>query len=302
MPAADSQRTGFARTEDGLQLYWRVVGHGPPMVCCNGVGVSTFFFKYVAQHYRETYSVVLWDYRGHGRSGTPVDVEAADLSVERCAKDLKNVLESADLVQPAVLVGHSMGCQVILEFAKQEPGLVRALIPMFGTFARPLDTFMDSPYSRRVFNFVEKLAARGGKSSARLLKPLYASPLAAAVGRMSGMVDRHYVEPVDLDRYLEHLVHMDQRVFLRMVSLMADHDLTDFLPHITAPTLIVAGEKDLFTPLHRSRAMNALIPRSELFVLAEGSHAAIVEHPEMINRRMDRFLRDRLPRAALAAP
>jgi pimeloyl-ACP methyl ester carboxylesterase len=82
-----------------------------------------------------------------------------------------------------------------------------------------------------------------------------------------------------------------------MVDLMADHDLTDFLPHIEVPTLIIAGEKDLVTPLHRSRKMAALIPRSELIILPEGSHAAIVEHPETINRRVDRFLAERVFRA-----
>ncbi len=294
---SDHQRTGFARTEDGLQLYWRLVGTGPPMVCCNGVGVSTFFFKYITEHYRGRYSVLLWDYRGHGRSGVPADPDTADLSVQRCALDLALVLDRAGLGDPGVFIGHSMGCQVILEFASQFPARVAALAPMFGTFARPLDTFMDSPWSRPVFHFVERLAARGGKSAAKYLKPLYASPLAARVGKLTGMVDKHYVDAVDLDRYLEHLIHMDQRVFFRMVSLMADHDLTAELRQIAAPTLIVAGEKDLFTPLHRSRAMHELIPGSELFIVAEGSHAAIVEHPEAINLRLDRFLRERVPSA-----
>ena len=37
-----------------------------------------------------------------------------------------------------------------------------------------------------------------------------------------------------------------------------------------------------------------MIPDAELTVLAEGSHAAIVEHPETINLRIERFLRERL--------
>lgn len=288
-----AQRSGFARTDDGEQLYWRVLGEGPTLACCNGVGVSTFFFKYVAEHFRDRFSVLLWDYRGHGRSSLPREPETADLSIERTARDLRCVLDAAALPGPAILLGHSMGCQVILEFARQFPESTAAVVPMFGTFARPLDTLLDSPYSRLVFEFIEKMASRGGKTSAKYVKPLYASPIAAAFGKLTGLVDRHYVDSVDLDRYLEHLVHMDQRVFLRMVSLIADHDLTDALPKITAPTLIIAGEKDLFTPLHRSRKMHELIGGSELFILAEGSHAAIVEHPDVINRRIERFLRER---------
>jgi pimeloyl-ACP methyl ester carboxylesterase len=270
-------------------------------MCCNGVGVSTFFFKYVTEHYRDRYQVILWDYRGHGRSGTPTDVETADLSVERNAKDLHAVLESVGASEPPILLGHSMGCQVILEYTKQHPDNVKALIPMFGTFARPLDTFMDFPQSRQIFKVVSKLAAMGGRSGSRMLLPLYANPLAYRIGGMTGMVDKHYAGWADINKYMEHLGHMDPRVFLRMVDQIADHDLTDFLPEIAQPTLIFASEKDLFTPLHRSRKMHELIRESEMIVLAEASHAAIVEHPKTINQRIDRFLEERVNVAKAAA-
>ena len=44
--ASSNVSSGFAESEDGVQLHWRIVGHGPLMICCNGVGVSTFFWKY----------------------------------------------------------------------------------------------------------------------------------------------------------------------------------------------------------------------------------------------------------------
>ncbi|TNE89154.1 MAG: alpha/beta hydrolase [Deltaproteobacteria bacterium] len=282
--------SGFAQTDDGIGLYWRSVGEGPPLVCCNGVGVSTFFFKYVVRHFREHFQVVVWDYRGHGLSGTPKDVRAADLSVENNARDLALVMDAAGIDQPAVLLGHSMGCQVILEFAKQFPERAAALVPMFGTFARPLDTFMDSPYSRRAFGVLNAMAKMGGRNTGRMLRPIYASPLSFAVGRGTGLVDKYYCQRRDLENYLDHMVHLDPQVFMRMCELMADHDLTDFLPQCETPTLVIAGENDLFTPLHRSEKMAELLPNSELFILAEGSHAAIVEYPETINRRIERFL------------
>ena len=284
-------RTGYARTDDGQQLYWRVVGTGPPLACCNGVGVSTFFWKYITEHFRTRFSVLLWDYRGHGLSSMPSNPKTADLGVERCADDLATVLAAAGFAnEPAVLLGHSMGCQVILEFSKRHAASVRGLVPMFGTFARPLDTFMDNPNSRQIFEIIRRVAALGGRSSRRLLRPLYASPLAFDVGRRTGLVDRFYAQRQDIDLYLEHLCQMNPLVFLRMVELLADHDLTDHLPTIDAPTLVIAGERDLFTPLHRSEAMAELIPGAEILVLAEGSHAAIVEHPDTINQRIERFI------------
>ena len=69
-------RTGFVPTDDGIQLYYRVLGEqGPVIACCNGVGVSTFFWKYVALHFRDRFRVLLWDYRGHGLSSMPRNVK-----------------------------------------------------------------------------------------------------------------------------------------------------------------------------------------------------------------------------------
>jgi pimeloyl-ACP methyl ester carboxylesterase len=291
---------GFTRTDDGLQLYYRTVGSGPPLVCCNGVGVSTFFWKYVAEHYRDRFTVILWDYRAHGLSGTPRDLAQADLSIERNARDLHTVLRAIGVTEPAVLLGHSMGCQVILEFTRRYPEQVAALVPMFGTYGKPLDTFMDSPHARPVIETFARLARRGGRRAARALLPLYASPLAFDLGRLTRLIDPYYARRQDIEAYMEHLAYMNPQAFFRMVELMAEHDLEAFLPHIRIPVLVVAGEKDLFTPLHRSQRMANLIPGAELLVLAEGSHAAIVEHPETINRRVDRFLAERLPTAVSA--
>ncbi|MCB9681400.1 MAG: alpha/beta hydrolase [Alphaproteobacteria bacterium] len=287
--------TGFARTDDGQELYYRVLGdHGPVLVCCNGIGVSTFFWKYVALAFRDWCRVVLWDYRGHGRSTVPRDPDHTDLSMERNAKDLFTVLDALHVDEPVVLLGHSMGCQVILEAHKQHPERIRALIPMFGTYGRAMDTFMDYGRSRQIFDWVNRIARLGGRSSFRFLLPLYASPIAFAFSRMTGMVDRYYAARVDMDHYMDHLEHIQPRVFLAMLDRMANHDLEDHLPDIRVPTLVFGGEYDLFTPLRCSKHMAASIPDAELTILAEGSHAAIVEHPETINLRLARFLDERL--------
>lgn len=286
--------SGFARAADGTPLYWRAVGSGPPMVCCNGVGVSTFFWKYVTRHYRDRFTVVLWDYRGHGQSGPVEDPPHADLSMELIAQDLVAVLDDVGAVGPTVMLGHSMGVQVILEFARQHPERVRALVPMFGTFARPMDTFMDSPLARPIFDAINKLSRWTGRYGGRLLHPLYASPIALPIAGRTGLIDRFYADNRDIQMYIDHLVEMDSATFLRFVEVLSEHDMTAFLPKVAVPTLIFAGEKDLFTPLHRSYAMADAIPGAEIIVLAEASHAAIVEYPDTINRRLDRFLSERV--------
>ena len=92
--AAVRNQTGFVRTEGGLRLYWRAIGEGPLLICCNGVGVSTFFWKYVVERFSDRYTVVVWDYRGHGRSESPHHPDATDLSIDACARDLALVQEA----------------------------------------------------------------------------------------------------------------------------------------------------------------------------------------------------------------
>ena len=161
---AESSRieSGFVTTDDDVRLYYRVIGDGPLLVCCNGVGVSTFFWKYIVAHFRKNHRLVLWDYRGHGRSGSPPDVLTCDVSMERNAKDLHCILAHLNTEAPPVFLGHSMGCQVILEYYKHYPQQCRALIPMFGTFSRPLDTFMNFKHSRSIFEGIRKIANLGG--------------------------------------------------------------------------------------------------------------------------------------------
>lgn len=288
-------RTGFARTDDGFELYWRSMGEGPPMVCCNGVGVSTFFWKYVAMHFRDRHQVILWDYRGHGLSSVPEDPFQADQSIPRLARDLVDVLDDVGVSEPAILLGHSMGCQVILEFHRQFPDRTRALIPMFGTYGRALDTFLGFSQSRQVFQVVRRLAPLLDRRAFRLMLPLYASPLAFAFSRWSGLIDRYRAGRVDMQHYMDHLQQIDPRVFLRTVELMAEHDLTEHLPSVDVPVLVFGGKNDLFTPIDRSEQMAAAIPDAELHIIEEGSHAAIVEHPADINDRIDRFLSERCP-------
>jgi pimeloyl-ACP methyl ester carboxylesterase len=282
-------RATYISTDDGQQLYVQDVGDGPAIVCCNGAGVSTFFWSYLQDHFRDRYRVVLWDYRGHGRSTTPPDPQSADLSIERFATDLRTVIDRLALAEPPILVGHSMGCQVILEYAHRHPSEARALVPMLGTYARPLDTLLDSPYSRPIFDLVKKTGAALGRGGRRWFRPLVGAPWAFDVARRAGIVDRHYANRQDLEMYLDHLNKMDPRVLFRTLELIAEHDLTEALPGISAPTLVVAAENDLFTPMRCSEEMVRLLPNAELFVLAQGSHAALVEHPETINLRLDRF-------------
>lgn len=285
-------RTGFATATDGKRLYWRAVGTGPAITCCNGVGVSVFFWKYLVEHFVESHTVIVWDYRAHGRSEWPDSIADADMSIGRHAQDLVAVLDAAG-VEQTVLVGHSMGCQVIFEAYRRYPERVSGLVPMLGTAGRTLETFFDYSGSPRIFRVVAGFLDKAGFAPHFVVRPLLESPLAWGVARNFGLVDPFYCKREDLLPYLRHLSGLDLRVFLRTALMMNEHDAWDSLPNVRVPTLVVAAEKDAFTPVWLSKKMVTLIPGAEFLMLADGTHAALIEQPETILHRMDRFLAER---------
>ncbi|MCB9743032.1 MAG: alpha/beta hydrolase [Alphaproteobacteria bacterium] len=286
-------RSGFVDTESDLRVFWQATGDGPALVCCNGVGVSTFFWKYVVEKFSDRFTVVTWDYRGHGRSDRPRDPDACDLSVRASAQDLGRILDALE-IQEAVYMGHSMGCQVILERYRQAPESVRGLVLMLGSAGNVLDTFYDNPHSPKVFDLifdtVESIGGRINKITGALLR----TPLAWKVTRRLKLVDPLYTSEEDFLPYLTHMARLDMRLFLRMVREAQQHNAFPLLPHVQVPALVVAAEKDTFTPMWLSEKMTSELPDAELIVLADGSHAAIIEQPRTINHRLERFLREKV--------
>jgi pimeloyl-ACP methyl ester carboxylesterase len=285
-------RTGFATTEDGLHLYWRCAGDGPVIACCNGVGVSTFFWKYVVERFSPTNTVLVWDYRAHGRSDPLPDPTGGDVGIPRHARDLDVVLRHAGLERP-LLVGHSMGVQVILEYHRFFPGQARGLVTMLGTAGRALDTFWGNPSSPRYFAIAARVIRRLDTRTHWLVRPVLESPLAWFVAQKAALVDPVYARRADMLPYMRHLAALDLRMFIRTVLGTNEHDAWDTLPGIDIPVLVIAAERDTFTPLPLSRRMAAEIPGAEFMLLADGSHAALIEQPETINHRIARFIADR---------
>ncbi|HET9598898.1 MAG TPA: alpha/beta hydrolase [Anaeromyxobacteraceae bacterium] len=57
---------------------------------------------------------------------------------------------------------------------------------------------------------------------------------------------------------------------------------SDHLPSVRVPTLVVAGEKDTWTPFPNSVRMPEEIEGSDLLVLPAGTHTGPLEHPELV--------------------
>ena len=93
----------------------------PPFVFVHGFACAHEDWRAQTDHFSKTNLVVACDLRGHGRTpGSP-----GESSIERYGADVADLLRS--LGAPAILVGHSMGCRVVLEANRLAPDKVAAV-------------------------------------------------------------------------------------------------------------------------------------------------------------------------------
>ncbi len=281
--------SGTTLSADGTPLAFASGGQPDQraIVCANGLGVSTFFWDYVGARFSKDHHVVVWDYRGHGASGAPADHRS--LSIAGVADDMARVMD-ANNVERAVLLGHSLGCQIILEFYRLFPDRVLGLVPILGGFGHIADTFIDPRIGRKLYEAAYKIGSSIPDILNVVTKMTIRKPLTWHFARLSGLVHPDLCRKEDMDPYMEHLSRLDIRIFMEMARAAQEHDASPILGDIQVPTLVVAGERDLFTPRHLSVEMAGRIPKAELLEIPKGSHAALIEQPELINLRLEKFL------------
>lgn len=276
----------FVQAPDGTSIWYGTVGEGPTMVLCDGFACDGFIWPYVIDHFCDDYRIVRWHYRGHGRSTTPEDMSR--LSIEDLCLDMLSVLDALE-IEDAIFMGHSMGVQVLFQAYDMFPERMRALVPICGTYKRPLETFNDSDILARMLPYIDKVTSMAPDVSQRFWEVVLPSQVSFLLAHLTEL-NHKLVRGEDFRPYLEHTSQMSVQVYVNMLKFLADHSAEEILPTIDIPTLIIASEFDSFTPLHRSHTMHELIPNSKMVVLPGGSHAGPIELPDTVNAAIENFL------------
>ena len=288
---AESHRTVIA--EDGTRLFVRQMPArneetklGISAVFCDGILCDGFIWKYLWSDVAEVCDVAHWHYRGHGRSGAPVDKQRID--IEAHALDLKTVRD--DLGDPpCVVIGHSMGTQVVLEGWRRYPKQVKGLILVCGSFGKVTQSFRGVPILDMILPKLMDIVDQQ-PDIVRAIWSRIPPEVALKAALLARDVDPTKVRREDMLPYLKHMTHVDFPMFLRMLRAAGDHTAEDWLDEVDVPVLIVAGERDTFTPASLSELMAERIPNAELLMVAGGSHVAPIEQPELVGGRIRAFI------------
>ncbi|HEX3771419.1 MAG TPA: alpha/beta hydrolase [Polyangiaceae bacterium] len=256
----------------------------------DGVLCDGFIWKYLWDALAPQVSVAHWHYRGHGRSGAPVDPDR--INVPALADDLDHVRRHLG-DPPCVLFGHSLGCQVALEAYRLRPEKIRAMVLLCGSFGNVTSTFHGGPVLDLILPQLLDIAQRL-PYVVRAVWSRLPPKLSLKIALRSGEVDPERVHAEDLLPYLSHMTSVDFPMFLRMLRAAGQHSAVDLLPAIDVPVLVVAGERDTFTPAFLAQTMAEALPKGELLMVARGTHVTPIEQPELVNGRIAEFLRDRV--------
>jgi pimeloyl-ACP methyl ester carboxylesterase len=255
-----------------LEIWTEQVGEGPDVLLIGGLGDTVESWQFQVDGLADRYRLTAFDNRGAGRTAMP----EGPVSVEAMADDAAGVLRALD-VPSAHVAGFSGGSIIAQELALRHPELVRSLV-LQSTFA-----VMD-PYLRTLALFVRWLV-EVAPSERAFLEAFFLTIYTRRAhndGTVGQIIEEvlafpHKQTTEDLQRYLD--------AFL-------DHDTSDRLPQITAPTLVLAGGRDLQMPPPLCRAVAELIPGAQFEVLEEEAHQPFQEVPEELNARVDTFWRE----------
>jgi pimeloyl-ACP methyl ester carboxylesterase len=263
----------YARTSDGVRIYYESHGTGSPVVLAYGIGGNADLWDVNRAALAERHRVVLWEPRGHARSDSPAD--PARYSFARWVLDLRDVMDHLGL-RKAHVGGLSLGAGIATRLALGYPSRVRSLIVTNSSSASGLPLSVDNIVMRA--RSIEVTLTQGMDAMAEFA--MAANPnVAARLALDPGAKDELYA-------YYRRLTPIGYANALR--ALLAMDYITDQLPRLRMPVLLVGG--DLDPSLEPMKLMHRRIPGSKLVVLSPASHFANRDRPAEWNDTVLAFL------------
>jgi pimeloyl-ACP methyl ester carboxylesterase len=255
-----------------LDIWAEQVGEGPDVLLIGGLGDTVESWHFQLDGLADRYRLTAFDNRGAGRTAMP----QGSVSVEMMADDAAAVLRALD-VTSAHVAGFSGGSIIAQELALRHPELVQSLVlqstwPVADPYLRSWGLFVrwllevapsERAFLEAFFLWIYTPRAHNDGTVDQFLEEVLAFP--------------HKQTTEDVQRFLDALL---------------DHDTSDRLAQIAAPTLVLAGGRDPTSRPSLGRAVAELIPGARFEVMEEEAHQPFQEMPDEWNARVDAFWRE----------
>jgi pimeloyl-ACP methyl ester carboxylesterase/DNA-binding CsgD family transcriptional regulator len=277
-------RISYARSADGVSLAFTVAGDGPAVVFVPWVPFSNMRMEWQNPLLNRVFGqlaqrLVLVHYDGRGTGHSQRDV--TDLSLEAMVSDLEAVIDRTGLSEVSLL-GQYNSCPHAIAYAARHPERVRRMV-LFAGSARGWNA-MSARQTQALLSLIEQDWDLFADTAAHQ----WMGWSAGQAGRAIADGIRGAVTP------------QIARATLQAASAA---DVTELLPTVAAPTLVLHPREMTQIPLDVARSQAMDLPRGRLVVLEGAQPVLFTEDPGEVVRMLTDFFCDGIePAAASAAP
>ena len=259
-------------------MHYELSGDGSPsLALVHGFACDHMDWTAQVEALSERHRVVTCDLRGHGYTpGNP-----QDCSIETYGADVAELVETLQLA-PAVLVGHSMGCRIVLEAACQRPGAVAGLVLIDGS-----RTGSGDPDAAELATH-EKIAAKGFRI---FLEDFFRDMFPVPFDRSEEIIERACTLPAEIGLTLFPRIsrwdaqHMNAALAAVQVPLMVIQ--STYMGATLKRESLQAGQSSPWLDRVREYAPNARIE-----IVSGAGHFVHMEVAEQVNALIQSFLAD----------
>jgi len=270
-----------------LNLNYLKSGRGDPVVLIHGMGSDHTVWEGLVPLLRDDYETIAVDLRGHGHSSKT----AGPYSIELFAEDVYLFLESQNIDQ-AHFIGHSMGGLILHELTVQHPEKFKSLT-LISSFS-----CIDPPLREVLINLRDILTVEGYEAFFDECLEIANTPEFVMKNRdLFSKIRDENARVCSVSSIADTInacldVDLCSNDKLNTKVKYCEVHPANSIKKIITPTLVLAGDEDVFTPIHHGMRIHECIPNSQMKIIAGGCHNLLVEKPVETYLVIKRFLDD----------
>ncbi len=235
------------------------------LICVHGWGSSCLNYRFLMKFLSPYFRVIAYDLKGHGES----DKDEDNYDLGMFTEELAQVI---DHIQPEnlVLVGHSMGTAIIMNYLSLNRKRVKTAVMLSGAinFREPFPKII--PWL--IFRMDEKIK--------RLLVS-FAMSMSSSKSVPTELKD---IIKEQVDRIPYHVMRKS------LLNTVYTWKRAENLRKIKTPVLFMVGEKDILTKIKHSIELSALLPNSRLVILPETKHDILIDKGVEVSNLIREFV------------
>lgn len=262
-----AQHVRFCTAPDGTTLAYASTGKGPPLVRAAHwlthleFDRDSLVWRPFLDALARDFTLVRYDQRGSGLS----DRDVQDISPAAWLADLETVVDAAGLERFALL-GISQGASIAVAYAVRHPERVTHLV-LYGGFARGRRRRGD-PEQAEEAELQERAIRLGWGRENPAFRQIFTAQF---------MPDATPEQIRDWDAMQR--ISTSAETAARIVRTTGDIDVTDLLPQVRVPTLVMHSSADARIPVAEGRLLASLIPGARFLTLPSRGHVLLEGEP-----------------------